>query len=484
MSDKPKKGQGGADDPHEKKQNKSPEGAPTKKFLPQYRKKGEYMAFTGQRLPKNLSTIPLLERASEQAPNKGKGKATAHPTAPEFSFPGKAKKKKKKKDDDNDDDNDDEEPERDFQMPPPLPPPPPHLADKQRKSKRPTGEYSTYPKKPPSGSFSEHSETSSGEVSIATTAGYTEPPLPYEVADRELRNQNDEIIMAIRGGRYWKSKLQINNKPQTGHQYSAFMLYPGQGGTFGYSNAFWNENGKKVHINGSYENAKNDTSKTKHLLWYGNGVDVQMIGTTGCISCLGVYFELRGNRVFCAHINALNHDGVKRKPRIQPKSAEYYQMKEMINRRFRAVSERDGWTKADYLSGTLTLVCPNDGLAAYAVAEAINEFLEANEPIEDSPGFIFTPGFSTGPNGPLGTILLESEREGDWKRYEAVPEEVKQIHEDGSHGRNVLQPWTYVTGNGPRNGWSWIGYSSRTWERGFANNRITRAAVPGFLSAK
>lgn len=469
MSDKPKKGQGGADDPHKKKQNKSPEGAPTKKFLPEYRKKGEYIAFTGQSFPKNLSTVPLLERASEQASDKGKEKAASPPLAPDFSFLGKGKEKEAKPK---------------VEVPPPIPPHSSPPTGKQVKSKKPTGEHSTYPKKPPSGSFSEHSETSSGEASMATTAAYTEPLMPYEVEDRELRNQNDEVIMAIRGGSFWKSKLLIDGKPQIGHQSTAFMLYPGQGGTFGYSNAFRNESGKVVHINGSYQNAKNDKSKMKHLLWYGNGADVQMIGTTGCISCLGVYFELRGNRVFCAHINALNHDGVKRKPRIQPKSAEYYQMKEMINRRFRAVSERDGWTKADYLSNTLTLVCPNDELAAYAVAEAINEFLDAKQPVEDSPGFIFTPGFSTGPNGPLGTILLESEREGDWKRYEAMPEEVKQIMEDGSHGRNALQPWTYVTGNGPRNGWSWIGYSSRTWERGFANNRITKEAVPGFLSAK
>lgn len=31
---------------------------------------------------------------------------------------------------------------------------------------------------------------------------------------------------------------------------------------------------------------------------------IRFIGTKNCATCVGVYFEITGNRLFCAHINA------------------------------------------------------------------------------------------------------------------------------------------------------------------------------------
>lgn len=164
---------------------------------------------------------------------------------------------------------------------------------------------------------------------------------------------------------YRRTKLLIDG--QLHGKKKVLMLFPGEGRTFGFGNVFKDENQEDVFINGQRKHATESASEMKHLLFYGE--DVAFIGTTKCITCVGVYFEIKGNRCFCAHINVW-HLGNKRLgpsdtvPRLEPITVVYDEICESITSRLERHSKEYGWTtngphgENDSVPGTVKMVCP------------------------------------------------------------------------------------------------------------------------------
>lgn len=113
------------------------------------------------------------------------------------------------------------------------------------------------------------------------------------------------------GGSHWFKKAQRHDSDELFRiddtseirKQKALMLTTGQGGTFGYGNRFQDEHGNLL----TRDQSRSAQSRIKHLNCYGSGT--RLIGTKGCVSCLGVYFEIAGNRVFCAHSECFDIKG-------------------------------------------------------------------------------------------------------------------------------------------------------------------------------
>lgn len=101
----------------------------------------------------------------------------------------------------------------------------------------------------------------------------------------------------------WEDWMDNQITTARSNSFGVPMLLERQGCTFGYGNRFTVEDGSEIDINSAADARHPDVKryKTRNLLCYGD--NVEQIGTTGCFTCLGVYFPIAGSRVFCAHLN-------------------------------------------------------------------------------------------------------------------------------------------------------------------------------------
>ncbi|CAK3955695.1 Hypothetical predicted protein [Lecanosticta acicola] len=128
--------------------------------------------------------------------------------------------------------------------------------------------------------------------------------------------------------------------------------------------------------------------------------NTQHILTSGCHTCVGVYFKIDNERCFCAHINAMFAPG---KVRFVKTQEDADKIKRIVRGKLERESSASNWTAAEVrqragFPDTVVLVCPmlysNDERwkqTGYYVVEAIKEFLEldADFPVDsESQGFL------------------------------------------------------------------------------------------------
>ena len=121
------------------------------------------------------------------------------------------------------------------------------------------------------------------------------------------------------------------------------------------------------------------------------------VGTYGCITCVGIYFEIDKKKCFAAHINSwIKRDREDQGLRaLTP--AEGERLKNEVLKRFRECAEEHKWDPTDKqthanIVATLLLVCPRYNITAYNpikreareqaahyVVKAIREFLRVTE---------------------------------------------------------------------------------------------------------
>lgn len=157
-------------------------------------------------------------------------------------------------------------------------------------------------------------------------------------------------------------------------------------GTFAYGMIFKDASGHNRPLSEAKE------EQQPHIRSY--GVDVQFIGTRWCITCLGVYFELGGNRVFCAHVNAWESSDPSREWELPTGGPDYRKMKNAFVQRLKAHSRKFGWGPSDVYRQSLILVSAQPGTCGYALEDGLKEFLGLAERPETMTqhGFIIAPG--------------------------------------------------------------------------------------------
>jgi hypothetical protein len=115
------------------------------------------------------------------------------------------------------------------------------------------------------------------------------------------------------------------------------------------------------------------------------------IGTSQCLSCVGVYFAIDSNRCFAAHIRASIGCGGGKSGRSSGLAVEdqeaYSNIYHAVQNRLEAESRKSGWgRKTEWMRKSLVMVCsqlPYPGeerlVAGQAVADAVSDWLEIPE---------------------------------------------------------------------------------------------------------
>lgn len=222
-------------------------------------------------------------------------------------------------------------------------------------------------------------------------------------------------------------------------------LAPGQGGTFGYSQMVKDFKGENV----LQANPKH--AKVRHLVTFGK--DVKFIGTQGCVTCVGVYFEIDSNRIFCAHINAWSQTGVDHYYVMSPARKEWKEIREAIKGQLAEHADLHGWEALDVRVETIILTCPRMPAAGAAVVAGICDFLGI--PLHRQPnvklahGFIVVPGARTGLGMQQVKYLTSSWNfEGaQWREDFDMPKEFVTVPY-ASKGLLVEQTLSYTVGEG------------------------------------
>lgn len=184
-----------------------------------------------------------------------------------------------------------------------------------------------------------------------------------------------------------------------------------------------------------------------------------MIGTVACVSCTGIYFEIEGNRLFCAHVNtwhiADGFDGAD----LGSSEPEHAEIVNAVYHRLILHSKEYGWSRDDVYIKTLTVVCPEPEAQAYAVPEAVRLFFGLNYMpyVQKAHGFVIKPGPRGADGGPAGKILactdavLKSDDEVRNGRpayvRDAFPKDVKFFEYKHTNREVVLQQWCYTVGH-------------------------------------
>lgn len=233
---------------------------------------------------------------------------------------------------------------------------------------------------------------------LSTKGEFTRDPLGQPKYHRSPREPNEN-------GEAYK-ELMKRIKEAYG-QSRALMLEAGQGGTFRFGKSYVTEDGNKIFG----DKLPTNFSNTKHLTFFGRSIDV--IATTGCVSCTSVYFELTGNRFFAAHINTWHDDRTFYVPKMRPQTTEYNEIKKEVYDRLVKHSEEFGWSYKDVILETLKVHCPEPQAQAYAVLDVLKDFLqlEKRPPILQAHGFVIIPSESTRKGGPCGLPLFV-----EWKK--------------------------------------------------------------------
>lgn len=194
-------------------------------------------------------------------------------------------------------------------------------------------------------------------------------------------------------------------------------------------------------------------TKICHLRAYGDNVN--FIGTRNCVTCVGVYFEIFGNRCFCAHINAWMSDDNSGEA-VTPGGATYQEINEQVYNRMRVHAEDHGWDASEYIQGSLRLVCPLPHVLGYAVQDALQRFLGfARRPFTPSKqhGFMVMPQTLNEQNEMEITYLRTRLRHpnNDQSRpkqlyYDPVPDNFDTVPWRDEHDRGMPVEWNYSAG--------------------------------------
>lgn len=162
------------------------------------------------------------------------------------------------------------------------------------------------------------------------------------------------------------------------------------------------------------------------------------------VKVLGVYFELKGNRMFCAHLNVwheeddgqgwlmLDHDP------YPTNSVNWVEVRDVVSQRMLEHSADHGWTADDYKPDTLRFVSFFPMYAAKAVVAAFLDFLKVpNMPaIRLAHGFAIKPSIASHPG--IARFFAFRDTGGNWAvdppEVESMPPdliEVRMTDDDG-----------------------------------------------------
>lgn len=190
--------------------------------------------------------------------------------------------------------------------------------------------------------------------------------------------------------------------------YRCLMLRAGQGGTFAYGREFRDENGESIEFKPWRSVTK---SKIRHLESFGNSI--QFIGTDQCFTCAGVFFEIEGNRCFCAHINGwfTSIGGTF----ILEGSEPYEDIKSNVARHMHEHAKNHGWDRDDVDIDTLKIVSPHPDMTGWAIVDGIHKFLglgvkNRSKVMLKKHGFLIAPGAQSKSGGMVGKYLGQTER--------------------------------------------------------------------------
>ena len=153
------------------------------------------------------------------------------------------------------------------------------------------------------------------------------------------------------------------------------------------------------------------STKVRHLRSYGDGV--KFIGTTGCITCIGIYFEIAGNRVFCVHVDAWMSDDTHA-PALdtdtETGNEQYQEIKVQFRRKLHDHAMNHGWDRSDVDKDTIRLASPNPEVLGRAIQHGLMEYLRLDKypRTEVAHGFVIAPGGRTKKNGLTGLFCYRT----------------------------------------------------------------------------
>lgn len=265
------------------------------------------------------------------------------------------------------------------------------------------------------------SPTSRSVVSDVSKASY------YSLPSRDPRGNAKHVYKRTTPS----SSKELYPIPISPHRpLQTLMLEAGQGCTFACGDNFKTELGEHVGAKGSTRPAYAST-KTKHLITFAN--NIRYIGTMECYTCLAVYFEISGNRLFTAHINAWHSPDTYEVSNLDLKRSPgtYWEIRKAVADRLKRHATEYGWRLKDVKLDTLKLACPQPEALGFAVPDAVVfDFLGLHRmhPIEKAHGFIIMPGARTKNGTPVGQLLKVNREAIDGITQtvlEAPPEELE-----------------------------------------------------------
>lgn len=195
------------------------------------------------------------------------------------------------------------------------------------------------------------------------------------------------------------------------------------------------------------EALKIGSTKIRHLWSYGE--NFKFIGTTGCITCIGVYFEISGNRVFCAHVNAWMSDEPE-SDGIETDSDMYKEIKTQFIKKLQREAAGHGWSAKMVKQETLTLITPSPDALGGAIQDAIKEFLG----MKVQPSTRWMHGFIMLPGGRFRNKLQEKLLGAHWDQekaetiFDEVPTSFQEVPFTDNERQLVQLDYMFTGGRG------------------------------------
>ena len=116
---------------------------------------------------------------------------------------------------------------------------------------------------------------------------------------------------------------------------------------------------------------------------------LRYIGTDGCVTCVGVYFQVGADKCFAAHIDA----EVKSMDQAKGTPAELKELKDGVLNKLTQEAKRGGWKKDDIVQKTITVVCTYvEKGPGKAVVDALKDFGLKSFTVQQASGFFIEPG--------------------------------------------------------------------------------------------
>lgn len=140
---------------------------------------------------------------------------------------------------------------------------------------------------------------------------------------------------------------------------------------------------------GTFKFEADEEGVCQSILLNGEATEMKHVGTDGCIATVAVYFEISGNRFFCAHLDFWHKSGEKDimvLPKLTETQAEI--MKADLKTRLAEHAARHGWTAKDVDLTTVQMVSPYPhSVVSDTIAAGIREFVTAGKKAAPKPKF-------------------------------------------------------------------------------------------------